>query len=443
MNRNMTKGNIFKVLLLFSIPLILSGLLQQLYNWVDAVIVGNLVGQSSLAAIGVTSTVSNLFICIISGLTIGVTILISQKYGAKNYKDITKVAGNFVVFLVLLSVFFSFLGIVFTKRLLLLMNTPTDIIGLAKSYLSIIFVGVPFLTIYNVYGAMLRGIGDSRTPLYAIIVSTITNGILALIFVGIFHMGVSGAAIATVLAQAVSGIYLIIYVYKKYSVLRFKFTKDIISLQILKQGLKLGLPIAIQSSIMAIGSLLLQNVMNSFGTQTVAAVTTAYRIDTMGILPVINVASAISTFVAQNKGAGNMERAKLGLKKGIEIILPMSIITTLVVVLGAPTFMHLFGVSKEVIVMGQQFLFCCSIFYPIFGIQNAYVGFLQGNGDVIVPAVSNILSLILRIFLSYSLATLIGFRIIAYSEMASWVLGTIICFIRYKSNRWEKVTIKQ
>ncbi|WP_084156334.1 MATE family efflux transporter [Clostridium akagii] len=439
MNKNMTKGNIFKVLLLFSIPLILSGILQQLYNWVDAVIVGNLVGQSSLAAIGVTSTVSNLFICIISGLTIGVTILISQKYGAKNYKDITKVAGSFVVFLVLLSIFFSFLGIVFTKKILLLMNTPTDIINLAKSYLSIIFVGVPFLTIYNVYGAMLRGIGDSRTPLYAIIVSTITNGILALIFVGVFHMGVSGAAIATVLAQAVSGIYLIIYVYKKYSVLRFKFKKDIISLQILKQGLTLGFPIAIQSSIMAIGSLLLQNVMNSFGTQTVAAVTTAYRIDTIGILPVINVASAISTFVAQNKGAGNMERAKLGLKKGIEIILPMSIITTLAVVFGAPTFMRLFGVSKEVIVMGQQFLFCCSIFYPIFGIQNAYVGFLQGNGDVIVPAISNIVSLMLRIFLSYSLANLIGFRIIAYSEMASWVLGTIICFIRYKSNRWEKL----
>jgi putative MATE family efflux protein len=214
------------------------------------------------------------------------------------------------------------------------MNTPTDIINLAKTYLSIIFVGVPFLTIYNVYGAMLRGIGDSRTPLYAIIVSTITNGILALIFVGIFDMGVAGAAIATVLAQAISGIYLIIYVYKKYSVLRFKFKKEIFSLRILKQGLKLGFPIAIQSSIMAIGSLLLQNVMNSFGTQTVAAVTTAYRIDTMGILPVINVASAISTFVAQNKGAGNMERAEQGLKRGLQIIVPMSIITTIVVVLG-------------------------------------------------------------------------------------------------------------
>lgn len=433
----MTRGNIFKGLFLFSIPLILSGILQQSYNLVDAVIVGNLVGQASLGAISVTVTISNLFICIIMGFTVGITILISQYYGAQNYKDITKTAGNFVVLLVTLSVILAILGILFTNKILILLNTPTDILKLAESYLSIIFVGIPFLTIYNVYGAMLRGIGDSRTPLYAIIVSIFTNGILALIFVGIFHMGVAGAGIATVLAQAVSSMYLIIYVYKKYIILRFKFKKDAFDLPILKRGLRLGLPIVIQSSTMSLGGLLLQNVMNSFGTQTVVAVTTAYRIDNMGILPIINVASAISIFVAQNKGAGNLKRAELGLKKGIAIILPISIITTFAVAFGGLTFIRLFGVSEDVAIMGQQLLLCCAIFYPVFGIQNAYIGFLQGTGDVGVPAASNIISMILRIVLSYALARLIGFRIIAYSEMASWVLGAIICYIRYKSRKWE------
>lgn len=432
----MTRGNIFKGLFLFSIPLILSGIFQQSYNLVDAVIVGNLVGQAALGAISVTVTVSNLFICIIMGFTVGITILISQYYGARNFKAITKTAGNFVILLVVLSIILSFLGVLFTSRILMVLNTPTDILKQAEAYLSIIFVGIPFLTIYNVYGAMLRGIGDSRTPLYAIIVSILTNCILALVFVGLFHMGVVGAGIATVLAQAVSSMYLIIYVYKKYDILRFKFRRDTFDLPIIKEGLKLGLPIVIQSSTMSLGGLLLQNVMNSFGTQTVVAVTTAYRIDNMGILPMINVASAISIFVAQNKGAGNLERAELGLKKGIMIILPISIITTIAVAFGGLTFIHMFGVSNNVALMGQQLLLCCALFYPVFGIQNAYIGFLQGTGDVGVPAVSNIVSMILRIVLSYALASLVGFRIIAYSEMASWVLGAIICYIRFKSRRW-------
>lgn len=433
----MTRGSIFKGLFLFSIPLILSGILQQSYNLVDAVIVGNLVGQASLGAISVTVTVTNLFICIIMGFTVGITILISQYYGARNFKDITKTAGNFVVLLVALSIILSFLGVLFTNKILVLLNTPADILKLAESYLSIIFIGIPFLTIYNVYGAMLRGIGDSRTPLYAIIVSILTNCILALLFVGKFHMGVAGAGIATVLAQLVSSVYLIIYVYKKYDILRFKFSKDTFDLPILKAGLSLGLPIVIQSSTMSLGGLLLQNVMNSFGTQTVVAVTTAYRIDNMGILPIINVASAISIFVAQNKGAGNLKRAELGLKKGIMIILPISVVTTIAVAFGGLTFIHMFGVSEDVAIMGQQLLLCCALFYPVFGLQNAYIGFLQGTGDVDVPAASNIVSMILRIVLSYTLATIVGFRIIAYSEMASWVLGAIICYIRYKSRKWE------
>jgi Na+-driven multidrug efflux pump len=220
--------------------------------------------------------------------------------------------------------------------------------------------------------------------------------------------------------------------------MKISLRRDLIDISLFFESIKLGTPRVIQSSVASVGSLLLQSIMNSFGIDVVTAITTAYKIDTLTILPIINISSAISIFVGQNVGANNMDRAREGLKKGIVIILTVSVAITSIFVFSGEELMKLFGVSDEIAALGQRFFLTCAVFYPVLGLENAYVGFLQGNKDVAFTAASNMMSLAVRVFLSYTLAGRLGFDVIAISEMCSWVFGACICFIRYKSNRWQK-----
>ena len=226
------------------------------------------------------------------------------------------------------------------------------------------------------------------------------------------------------------------------SLFRISFQKNLIDLPLFYESIKLGTPRVIQSSIASVGSLLLQNIMNSFGVDVVTAITTAYKIDTLTILPIINISVAISIFVGQNVGINNMSRAKEGLKKGIFISLIVSVVVTAFVVLAGEELMKAFGVSDAVAAIGQRFFRTCAVFYPILALENAYSAFLQGNKDVVFTSLSNILSLTLRILLSYTLAGILGSDVIAISEIWSWILGVFLCFFRYKSNGWQKLRAK-
>lgn len=438
MRNDMTKGNVSKTLLYFTVPLILTGLLQQLYYITDSIIVGNFIGEAALAAVGVSSPILNVFIFIVTGLVSGYTILISQYYGAKEYKKVTKLTCTSFLFIMVSTCIISIFGFIFKESLLTLLHTPEEILRPSIEYLSIVFIGVPALVLYNLCSSMLRGIGDSKTPLYAIVLSTVVNIVLDLVFINIFFWGIKGAAIATIIAQIISSIFLLVYIYKNHPMFRISFHKSLIDTVLFFDSIKLSAPRVIQSSIASVGSLLLQNIMNSFGLDVVTAITTAYKIDTLTILPIINISVAISIFVGQNIGANNMARAKEGLKKGISIILIVSIAITTIVVLAGFQLMKAFGVSDAVAAIGQRFFFTCAIFYPILGLENAYTAFLQGNKDVVFTSASNMLSLALRVLLSYALAGRLGSDVIAISEMCSWVLGAVICFSRYKSNRWQK-----
>nr|WP_312576491.1 MATE family efflux transporter [Sedimentibacter sp.] len=441
LNNNMTKGNVFKALLYFTIPLIISGFLQQLYTIADSVIVGNFISEAALAAVGVSSPVSNVFIYVITGLVSGYTILISQYYGAKDYDKVLKLTNTFFIFVTLFSFLLSFIGFSLKDNILVLLNTPSEILEQSIEYLSIVFMGVPFLVIYNLYSSLLRGIGNSKIPLYSIILSSAINIILDLIFINTFGLGIKGAAIATVIAQIISCIYLYLYVNKYYSMFKVNFKANSINLELFIESLRLSVPRVIQSAIGSLGELLLQNIMNSFGFNVVTAITTAYKIDTLTILPIINISIAISIFVGQNVGAGNMERAKEGLKKGIIIILTLSVVVTTVVVLAGFNLMKFFGVSNEVAQIGQNFFYICGVFYPVFGLENAYSSFLQGNKDVNFTSVISVMALGVRLFLSYTLAYLIGYRIIAVAEMCSWVFGAVMYYSRYKSNLWQQYSM--
>ncbi len=439
MNRNMTEGSVFKALLYFTIPLILSGLLQQLYNIADSIIVGNYVSEKALAAVGVSSPVLNIFIFITAGLVSGYTILLSQYYGAKEYDKILKLSSTIFSFIMIFVIAFSTFGYLFIDKILVLLNTPSEILQPAHDYLSIIFIGVPFLVLYNLFSAMLRGIGDSKTPLYSIILSTTINIILDLVFINIFHWGIKGAAVATVIAQIISSLYLYIFINKNHSIFKISIKKQLLDISLLYESLKLSLPLVIQSTVGTFGMLMLQKIMNSFGVDVVTAITTAYKIDTLTILPLINISSAISIFVAQNIGANNMERAKEGLKKGIIITLIISVAVTSLVVIGGWHFMKLFGVSDEVADIGQRFFYFLAVFYPILGIEHSLYAFLQGNKDVVFTSISTMSSLLLRVSMSYGLANKLGSDVIAIAEISAWVFAALLCFLRYKSNKWQRI----
>lgn len=302
--------DIAHALLMFSFPLIFSGILQQLYNWADAFIVGNIEGELALAAVGATTTVVNFYVTAITGFTLGLSILTAQKYGNCEMASISKILSTFSIFLGGVFSIFAGLGMFLTSPLLLLLRTTPDTILLAKEYLQIIFLGIPFLAIYNVYSAVLRGIGNSKAPFYSVLLSSVVNVILDIIFVAFFHWSVAGAAIATVVSQAAMTVYLIIYSIKKYDVLRFTFNKTAFNKPMFLQGCHFGTPPMLQSSVSSIGSLILQNFMNGFGTQTVTAVTTAYRVDSIVMVPIINLGSGISTLVAQDYGSSQFKQAK-------------------------------------------------------------------------------------------------------------------------------------
>ncbi|MDF2523605.1 MAG: mepA 3, partial [Clostridiales bacterium] len=280
MSSDMSTGNVFKTLLYFSVPLILTGLLQQLYYITDSIIVGNLIGEAALATVGISSPILNSFIFVITGLVSGYTILISQYYGAKEYNKVSRLSGTFFLFMLVSACLISILGYLYNENILYLLQTPGEILKSSSEYLAIVFMGVPFLVLYNLYSSMLRGIGDSKTPLYALILSTAINVVLDLVFIKLFLWGTKGAAIATVIAQIISSIYLFVYVYKKHQIFRISYRKYHIDKELFFECMKLSTPRVIQSSIASIGTLLLQNIMNSFGIDVVTAITTAYKIDT-------------------------------------------------------------------------------------------------------------------------------------------------------------------
>ena len=424
------RSGIACTLIRFSLPLIFSGILQQLYNWADAFIVGNVEGELALAAIGATGTVVNFYLMAITGFTIGLAILFAQKFGSGENAAIPKILAAFSILLGLSFVLLASVGIGLTSPLLRLMHTPQDTIKPAESYLKIIFTGVPFLAVYNVYSAALRGIGDSRAPFLAILFSSILNVALDLLFVAWLHWGVEGAAAATVLSQAAMTMFLIAYAARKHALLRLRTGIDRRERALLMQGVRLGLPPMIQSSISAFGSLLLQNFMNGFGTQTVAAITTAYRVDSIILLPIINLGSGISTIVAQSYGAGKKRRVQKTFAVGTLMMAAVSLLLTgLVIPTGGPI-IKLFGVGPEATAIGQNFFYHIACFYVVYGLATAARGYLEGVGDVLYSSIAGIVSLVSRILASYAMAARYGNLVIAYAEAFSWGVLLVLYLIR-------------
>ena len=417
-------------LLRFSLPLILSGVLQQLYNWADAFIVGNVDGELSLAAVGATTSVINFFILTITGFTLGLSIFFTQRYGSGETEAIPRILSTFSLVLGAVFLALSAAGFALAPAILRVMDTSADIIGLSEGYLRIVFLGIPFLAVYNVFAAALRGLGDSRTPFLAVLLSAAINVALDIWFVAALDWNVQGAAAATVISQAAMTLFLVIYSRKKYSLLRFALKGKWFDKQIFLQGVRLGVPPMIQSSVHAFGSLILQNFMNGFGSRTVAAITTAYRVDTIVILPMTNLGAGISTMVAQSYGAGDRKRIRKIFGVGSALMAGVSLLMTALVIPFGGRLIALFGAGPEVVDIGSRFFIRLSAFYIVYGLATAIRGYIEGLGDVACSSLIGIAALFIRIAVSYMGAAFFGNMIIAYAEDFSWVCLLIFYILR-------------
>ena len=431
MGTDMTKGNLAKSLVLFTIPLVLSGLLQQLFNWVDGFIVGNVEGETALAGIGATTSLYYLFLTVMIGFTSGLSVLAAQQYGMGEEEKIRRTLSTFVVVLGGLFLLIAALGIPLTSWTLALMDTPEAIFTLAKNYMQILFLGVPFMAVYNTYSAVLRGLGDSRASFLAVLVSTGINVALDVLFVVVLRWGVEGAAAATVVSQAAMTVYLALYAAERYQVLRFRIDREMIEGTILKRGLQFGLPPAIQAGVTSAGNLVLQRFMNGFGEQTVAAITTAYRVDSVLLLPIINFGSGIATVVGQNIGAGDQDRAKRTLKIGALLMAGISVCLTVLILLTGEYLIAMFGLTAESVAVGKSFFYAIAGFYLVYGLAMAFRGYLEGLGDMTFSGAAGIFSLLVRIAASYGLAGIFGTMIIAYAEAFSWAALLVLYLVRF------------
>ena len=431
MKESQKLGTIMKDLIRFSLPLILSGVLQQLYNWADAFVVGNVDGELSLSAIGATTTPINFFITTITGFTLGLSVLIAKNFGAKKQESIPPVLAVFSVLLGSVFLLIAAVGSILSYRFMALLHTPSDMIGLATSYIRIIFLGLPFLAVYNVYTATLRGLGDSHIPFLSILLSSIVNVLLDILFVAKLHWGVQGAAVATVLSQATMTVFIILYGTGKYRWLKSGYRKENFCGTVVREGVRFGLPPMLQSSISSLGGLILQDFMNRFGTDTVTAITTAYRIDTLVMLPIVNLGSGISTITAHSHGAGDEARTRKTLTAGTILTVVVSILLTGIVIPTGGKIIALFGAGTTAVMIGSMFFQRIALFYPIFGLTTAFRGYLEGRGDLVYSSIAGMVSLVVRIVASYAMALHFGNMTIAYAEMLSWVWLLVTYLLRF------------
>jgi putative MATE family efflux protein len=442
MQKDLTIGKESKLIFLFALPMILGNIFQQLYNIVDSIIVGQYLGKQALAAVGASFPVLFVLISLVIGVSSGLTIVISQYFGAKQYDNVKRAIDTMFIILFVASVIITALGISFSRQILGLMKLPPEIIGDATIFFNIMIGGVVLLFGFNGTSAILRGLGDSKTPLYFLIISTILNIILVILFIVVFKWGIAGAAYATIIAQGVSLLLAIIYLNKYHSLINFSFRKIVFDKEIFYKSIRIGIPSGLQQTFVAIGMMALMRIVSDFGTNTIAAYSVAGRIDSFAAMPAMNFSMALSTFVGQNIGANKIDRVRKGYIATLWMTGIISILVTLTVYLFGEHLMALFTNDPEVIQIGKSYLVIVSSFYILFSFMFANNGLLRGAGDTLIPMFITLFSLwLLRIPFSYLISKRIGSDGIWWSIPLAWFFGFLLSYIYYKTGRWKRKAV--
>jgi putative MATE family efflux protein len=428
--KNLTEGNPAKLILLFTVPLLIGNIFQQFYNIADTFIVGRTIGINALAAVGCTGSIMFLILGFAQGLTAGLSIIIAQKFGAGDKQAIKESYFTGIVISMIVTIILTTISTILAKPILEIMNTPVEIIDDAYNFVFIIFIGIIASMFFNFFSNIIRALGDSRTPLIYLVVACILNIILEFGFILIFKMGVRGAALATVIAQGVSALLCIWYIKRNLPILKLKKSDLKISKDVFIEHVKMSLPMGFQASIIAIGAIVLQFALNSLGAVSVAAYTAAQKIDTIAIQPMMSFGITMATYTAQNYGAGKIERIKEGVRKCILISVTFSIIVGLINTFAGYFLTGIFvGFDqKEVISLSQIYLTSNGLCYFLLSLLFIYRYTLQGLGQSFIPTVAGIMELLMRTFAAIMLSKPLGFLGASLANPLAW-LGACIPLI--------------
>lgn len=433
MTNDMTKGNPLKIFIFFSIPLLIGNVFQQLYSMVDTIIVGRFVGVEALAAVGSTGSMFFLVNGMILGLTSGFGVLVAQKFGAKDEVGVKKAVASNITLTLISTLLMTVIALLVKNPLLRMMNTPNNIFDNANTYITIIFAGLITQSLYNMAAGVLRALGDSKTPLYFLIISSVLNVILDLVFIINFKMGVSGAAYATNIAQGVSAILCLIYSYKKFPVLRLKKEDFKVESNYYKKHLKIGIPMGLQFSVTAIGIIIVQSAINVFGSTVIASYTASSKVLQLVMQPSTSFGVTIATYAGQNLGAGRFDRIKNGMKIMNKVSIVTSLIAGAVLVFLGKYFVTLFmeNPTPEIFKYAQLVFNYSAVFFIPLGFIFVYRNVLQGMGESFVPMMAGVYELLARAAIAFTLPKFIGFTGICLSDPIAWISACIPLMITY------------
>ena len=440
--KDLTVGKERGLILRFALPMLLGNVFQQLYIFVDSIVVGNYLEKGSLTAVGASFPVFFALISLGIGLATGAGVVISQYFGAKQYKNVQKAIDTMYIILFLSAAVISFFGILFIDDILAVVKLPPETFSAAELYLKILLGGLILDFGYNGTAAIFRSLGDSKTPLYFLIIATISNIVLDIVFIKYWNMGIEGIAIATLISKGGAFLSAVLYIRIKYDLFNIhlfglKFNKDIFM-----KALKIGFPSGLQQMFVALGMMAIYRIVGKFGVTVTDAYSVAMRIDFFGMIPAMSFSMALTAFTGQNIGAGKIERVKQGLKATILMSGTISVLISLIVMSSAKMLMRAFTPDEGIIQVGTEYLMIVSSFYFIFSVMFSLMGTFRGAGDTLFPMFITLLTLwVIRVPLSEYLSGIYGEIGIWYALPVTWAFGMTVSTIYFFTGRWKRKAV--
>lgn len=437
MTNDMTKGSPSKLIFFFSIPILLGNIFQQLYSMVDTFIVGRFINFKALSAVGATGSICFLILGFVLGLSGGFAVITAQRFGSKDEAGLRRSVGITCVLCIWTSILVTILAMLTAKPLLHAMNTPDDIFHDSYIYLMIIFAGIAPSLAYNMLACILRALGDSKTPLYFLIISSILNIVLDLAFIIIFKIGVAGAAWATIISQGISALLCFFYIKKKYPILKLSREDFRWNWAWAWKHLSLGLPMAFQFSITAIGTIVLQGSLNLFGSVKIAAFTVANKVETLVSQPAATFGVTMANYAGQNLGANDLKRIRQGTFRCCFITLAFSVLASFIVIFFGQPLTKLFindtdpTIIADILAGSKEYLKMCAIFFPFLNLLFIFRNVLQGMGRSFWPLMGGVVELIIRSVVAFTLPAVIGFTGICLAGPFAWVGACVLLIISY------------
>jgi len=447
---DMTQGSPVKQIILFSIPMIIGNFAQQLYNTADAVIVGHFVGDNALAAVGSAGPILNLMLVLFIGISTGASIMVSQYFGARKREELSKSIGTCIVLTGIASLIIMVIGTLLARPLLRLLGTPESIIGWCTSYLVIIFLGFAGTGYYNILGGVLRGLGDSISALLYLIIATVLNIVLDLVFVAFFNMGVAGVALATIMAQIISAVLTLRKLMRMTHLFDLKREYLKPDKAYMSNLIRLGIPTGITQGIFSLSLIVVQSLTNTFGEVCIAANVIVMRVDGFVMLPAFSFGTAMTTYAGQNIGAGRLDRVKEGAKHGTLFAMSVSAVLSLLIALFGKHLMAIFTNTQELIDLSYHIMLILLAGYIVVEVTQCLSGIMRGAGDTVTPMwIAITTNVLFRVPMAYLLVHLTktpelpqgNFYMMAVSLLINWILGAVLNLILYKRGKWESKAI--